>query len=180
MRAVDPTLRLIAVGQGIGAEGEAWDSTAARVAGSEIQYLAIHDYTSLAQNSRAANPRATMMGRAGQFEANYLQIGDLVKVQAPGHDIKLIVNEWNLFYDAGTIESMEGAVFASRMMNGFERDGAVVDSNAISDLLNGWVGGIIQASRDRVYGTPQYYAIDMYIRHLGTERLETTHTSPEL
>jgi alpha-N-arabinofuranosidase len=71
---------------------------------------------------------------------------------------------------------MEGAVFASRMMNGFERDGAVVDSNAISDLLNGWVGGIIQASRDRVHGTWQYYTIEMYSRHLGTERLETTHT----
>jgi hypothetical protein len=84
MRAVDPTPRLIAVGQGIGAEGEAWDSTAARIAGSEIQYLAIHDYTSLAQNSKAANPRTAMMGHAGQFEANYLHIGDLVKVQASG------------------------------------------------------------------------------------------------
>ena len=75
---------------------------------------------------------------------------------------------------------MDGAVYASRMMNGFERDGDVVDSNCISDLLDGWVGGVIQASRDRVYGTAQYYALKMYSDHLGTTRLATEVTSPEL
>ena len=169
MRAVDPQLRLIAVGEGIFANSDNWNSAVLRIAGPEIQYLAVHDYTSLAQNAKSSNPRNTMMARPAEFEANYRHMGDLIHQLAPGRDIKLIVNEWNLFYDAATIQSMEGAVYASRMMNGFERVGDIVEANSISDLLNGWVGGIIQASRDRVYGTPQFYAVQLYGDHLGTD-----------
>jgi alpha-N-arabinofuranosidase len=75
---------------------------------------------------------------------------------------------------------MEGAVYASRMMNGFERVGDIVEANSISDLPNGWVGGIIQASRDRVYGTPQFYAVQLYGSHLGTDVIATTTNSPAL
>ncbi len=181
MRAVDPDIRLIAVGEGAFDTGsDAWDSTVLRIAGPSIQYLAVHDYTSVKKNASSPYPREAMMARAGEFERNFRHIGDLIHQFAPEHPIKLIVNEWNLFYDAATIQSMDGAVYASRMMNGFERDGDVVAANAISDLLNGWVGGIIQASRDRVYGTPQFYTVKMYGDHLGTDRLETTVASPTL
>ena len=180
MRAVDPSLRLIAVGEGIYPGSDAWNTAVLEIAGPQIQYLAVHDYTSLAQNANDPAPRAAMMGRAGEYEANYRHMADLIRRHAPGRDIKLIVNEWNLFYGADIIESMDGAVYAARMMNGFERDGDIVDANCISDLLNGWVGGTIQASRDRVYGTPQYYAIKLYNDHLGTDRLHTEITSPDL
>ena len=180
MRAVDPTLRLIAVGEGVFLNSDAWNSAVLRIAGPEIQYLAVHDYTSVAENAKSPNPRNAMMARAGEFEANYRHMSDLIHQLAPGRDIKLIINEWNLFYDAATIQSMEGAVYASRMMNGFERDGDIVEANSISDLLNGWVGGIIQASRDRVYDTPEFYAVELYSHHLGTDLVSTTATSPAL
>lgn len=175
MRAVDPTIKLIAVG-----EADNWNSTVLKIAGPAIDYLAIHDYTTLTDNAVASNPRARMMGRAGEFEANHRHTGELVARLVPGRNIKLIVNEWNLFYPANVVESMEGAVYASRLMNGFERDGDIVDANCISDLLNGWIGGVIQASRDRIYGTAQYYALRMYSNHLGSERLFAEVTSPEL
>ncbi len=180
MRAVDPSLRLVAVGEGIFKGDSTWNSTVLRVAGPEIQYLAVHDYTSVAENSKAADPRNAMMARATAFEQNYRHIGDLIQANAPGRNIKLIVNEWNLFYGADVIQSMEGAVYASRMMNGFERDGGIVDANSISDLLNGWVGGVIQASRDRVYGTAQFYAVKLYSDHLAADRLQANIVSPEL
>jgi len=175
MREVDPSIKLIAVGA-----ADDWNSTVLKIAGPAIDYLAIHDYTSFTENAVASDPRAQMMGRAGEFEANHRHTGELVAMLTPGRNIKLIVNEWNLLYSADVVESMEGAVYASRMMNGFERDGDVVNANCISDLLNGWVGGIIQASRDRVYGTAQYYAFRMYSDHLGSERLFAEVTSPEL
>ncbi len=183
MRAVDPSLRFIAVGEGPfpdAPNADAWDSAVLRTAGADIQYLAVHDYTTAAENAKAPDPRAAVMARAGAFEADYRHIGDLIHQLAPSRDIKIIVNEWNLFYDAATIQSMDGAVYASRMMNGFERDGDVVEANSISDLLNGWVGGVIQASRDRVYGTAEFYAVDLYSRHLGTDRLDTAISSPAL
>lgn len=113
------------------------------------------------------------------FETNYRHISDLVRQLAPASNIKLIVNEWNVF-DGPTIQGMEGAVYASRMMNGFERDGDIVASNCISDLLNGWIGGIIQSSRDRIYGTAEYYAVKMYADHLGTDRLHSEIASRKL
>ncbi len=180
MRAVDPSIKLIAVGEGIMPHQDEWNSAVLRVAGPEIDFLAIHDYTKLSQNASSPNPRAAMMARAGEFEQSYRHTGDLIAKLAPGRNIHQIVNEWNLFYDAATIQSMEGAVYAARMMNGFEREGDTVESNCISDLLNGWVGGIIQASRDRIYGTAQFYALKMYADHPGTDRLATTLDSPDL
>ena len=75
---------------------------------------------------------------------------------------------------------MDGAVYAARMMNGFERDGDIVEANSISDLLNGWIGGILQASRDRIYATPQFYAVAMYRKRFGTARLHAEVAGPEL
>ena len=180
MRAIDPTIKLIAVGEGIMPEQDSWNSAVLRIAGPEIDFLSIHDYTTLSQNASAPNPRAAMMARAGEFERSYHHTGDLIAKLAPSRNIRQIVNEWNLFYDAATIQSMEGAVYAARMMNGFEREGDTVEANCISDLLNGWVGGIIQASRDRVYGTAQFYALKLYADHPGTDRLATTLVSPDL
>ncbi len=180
MRKVDPTIKLIAVGEGLGKEADTWNRAVITIAGPAIDYLAIHDYTSASKNAEPPNPRATMMSRAGEFERNYQHIGELIAQLSPRHPIKLIVNEWNLFFNASVIQSMEGAVYASRMMNGFERQGSTVEANSISDLLNGWVGGVIQASRDRVYGTAQFYAIQLYNDHLGTERLAARVESPEL
>jgi alpha-N-arabinofuranosidase len=175
MRAVDPAIQLIVVGA-----GDNWNTRMLNTVGRKIDYLAIHDYTAMSQNAKGADTRAQMMERAGEFEANYRHIGELITRLVPGHRIKLIVNEWNLFYPVEVIQSMDGAVYASRMMDGFERAGDVVEANAISDLLNGWIGGVIQVSRDRLYGTPQFHAIKLYRDHLGTERLHAVIESPDL
>jgi alpha-N-arabinofuranosidase len=180
MRAVDPTIQLTAVGEGIMPEQEHWNSTVLQVAGPVINFLAIHDYTSVGDHAKAADPFADMMAQAGNFERGYRHTADLIARLAPGRNIKQIVNEWNLFYPAATIENMTGAVYAARMMNGFERDGDAVEANSISDLLNGWAGGILQASRDRIYGTAQFHAVKLYADHLGTDRLSTMTQSPEL
>ncbi len=180
MRKVDPTIKLIAVGEGLGKEQDTWNRAVISIAGPAIDYLAIHDYTSASKNAAPPNPRATMMSRADEFERNYQHIGKLIAQLSPEHPIKQIVNEWNLFFNANVIQSMEGAVYASRMMNGLERDGDRVEANSISDVLIGWGGGVMQASRDRVYRTAQFYAIQLYNDHLGTERLYARVESPEL
>lgn len=180
MRAVDPSIKLTAVGEGLGKEQNAWNSAVLRMAGPYIDFLAVHDYASASEVKDKANPRAEMMARPAAYQAEYRHTADLIAKLAPGRQIKQIVNEWNLFFGAQTIESMEGAVYASRMMNGFERDGDVLEATAISDMLNGWVGGVIQATRDRIYGTGQYYAIEMYNGRFGTERVHSEVQSPAL
>ena len=51
---------------------------------------------------------------------------------------------------------------------------------AVSDLVNGWSGGIIQASRHAVFVTPTYLAMKLYNEHLGAERLAARVSSTRL
>src|SRR5689334_11176882 len=65
-------------------------------------------------------------------------------------------------------------------MNVFERSGELVEMSAVSDLVNGWPGGIIQARRHNVFVTPIYLVNQLYSTHLGDVRLGTTVDSPYL
>jgi len=177
MRAVDPSIQLIAVGESSVPDARRWNSAVLRVLGKDIDYLAVHDYTTRTENQ---DNRTRMMARTVEFEKRYREMHSLIQQVLPDHPVPFIVNEWNLMYPSTVIQSMDGAVFASRMMNAFERSSEQVSMTSISDLLDGWVGGVIQASRDRVYVTPQFYALRMYASHLGTDRLATEVESPTL
>jgi alpha-N-arabinofuranosidase len=102
----------------------------------------------------------------------------MLRARVPGADIKLIVNEWNSVLPMPRQHSMESALYAARLMNVFERSGDVVAMTAVSDLVNGWPGGIIQAGRHGVYVTPTYRVVQLYNQHLGAERLEAAVVSP--
>jgi alpha-L-arabinofuranosidase len=50
--------------------------------------------------------------------------------------------------------------------------------SAVSDMVNGWPGGIIQAGRTAVFVSPLYHANAMYASHLGADRLQTRVEGP--
>jgi alpha-N-arabinofuranosidase len=62
-------------------------------------------------------------------------------------------------------------------MQVFERS-PLVAMSAESDLVNGWPGGIIQASRDRLFVTPLYHVNQLYNTHRGRDRLKVTVEGP--
>lgn len=177
MRAVDPSIKLIAVGESSMPDAANWDSTVIRILGKDVDYLAVHDYNT---RTKDQNNRTTMMARPHEFEKHYSETHNLFKRISPDHPVPFVVNEWNLFYPSTVIQSMDGAVFASRMMNAFERSTDQVSMTSVSDLVDGWIGGIIQASRDRVYVTPEFHAIHMYASHLGRDLIATSIESPNL
>ena len=63
--------------------------------------------------------------------------------------IGLAINEWGLDLPETRQHSMEAALYGARLMNVFERSSPLVAMTAESDLVNGWPGGIIQASGPR-------------------------------
>jgi len=73
---------------------------------------------------------------------------------------------------------MESALYAARLMNVFERTGDVVQMSAVSDMVNGWTGGVIQASRHGLFVTPTYLVNVLYASHLGGDRLSSTLQGP--
>jgi alpha-N-arabinofuranosidase len=171
MKAVDPSIRIIATGD----NNLEWNRTVLKVAGKNIDYLSVHHYYGLAEMKGDAN---NLRARPLHYEQFYRQMQQMIRDLAPGRDIKLAVNEWNTTLPLPQQHSMESAVYAGRLMNVFERSGDIVWMTAVSDLVNGWTGGLIQASRHALFVTPTYLVNSLYASHLGRDRLSSTIQGP--
>jgi alpha-N-arabinofuranosidase len=170
MRAIDPSIHLIAVGD----NDMKWNRTVLQLAGSNIDYLAIHHYYGTAEMQ--GDP-LNLMAHPLFYERFYKQVEQLIHDTVPGHEIKLAINEWNTSLPLPRQHSMESALYAARLMNVFERSNSVAIS-APSDMVNGWSGGLIQASRHGVFITPTYLVNQLYNQHLGSQTLAARVESP--
>lgn len=171
MRAVDPTIRFIAVGD----NDMEWNRTVLREVGRYIDYLAIHHY--YGRRPMAGDLR-NLMARPLFYERFYDQVRQLIREEVPGRAIRLAINEWGLDLPESAQYSMLSALYGARLMNVFERSSPLVGMTAVSDLVNGWPGGIIQASRHGTFLSPLYHANRLYSTHLGHQRLKARVESP--
>jgi len=170
MSGVDPSIRLIAVGD----NNMEWNRTVLGAAGPQIDYLAIHHYYGAAE---MGGDSSNLMAHALSYERFYKQVADVLREVVPGRTIRLAINEWNTALPLPRQHSMESALYAARLMNVFERSD-IVAMSAVSDLVNGWSGGVIQASRDAVFVTPTYLVNELYNRRLGAARFAAQVSSP--
>jgi alpha-N-arabinofuranosidase len=166
MRAVDPSIKLIAVGD----NDMRWNRTVLKESGASVDYLAVHHYYG---RREAAGDESNIIARPLFYEKFYGELASVIKELAPGRDIRLAINEWGLDLPVARQYSMEAAVYGARLMNVFERAGATVALSAVSDLVNGWPGGIIQAGRHGVFVSPVYLVNQLYAETRGDERLST-------
>jgi alpha-N-arabinofuranosidase len=171
MRAVDPTIQLI----GVGDNDMGWNRTVLGTAGEAIDYVAIHHYYGRKQMDGDGR---NLMARPLFHERFYREVERLVREVAPGRNVRLVINEWGLDLPEARQHSMEAALYGARLMNVFERSSPLVAMTAESDLVNGWPGGIIQASGPRVFVTPLYHVNQLYNAHLGRDRLKVTIEGP--
>jgi alpha-N-arabinofuranosidase len=171
LKAKDPRIELIAVGD----NDMAWNRTLLRAAGREIDHLAIHHYYGAKE---MAGDASNLMARPLFYERFYAEVAKLVRAEAGGREIRLSINEWGLTLSEARYYSMEGALYGARLMNVFERSSPTVAMSAESDLVNGWPGGIIQASRHGLFVSPLYYVNLLYNQSLGRERLRTAVVGP--
>ena len=171
MRAVDPSIKLIAVGD----NNMSWNETVLRIAGEQIDYLAVHHYYG---RREMGDDRMNLMARPLFFERFYEQLEQTMRELVPGRQIKLAINEWGLDLPTQQQYSLESALYSARLMNVFERSGEIVEMSAVSDLVNGWPGGIIQAGRHGVFVSPIYLVNQLYNEHRGNDRLAATVNGP--
>ncbi|HSE22187.1 MAG TPA: alpha-L-arabinofuranosidase C-terminal domain-containing protein [Pyrinomonadaceae bacterium] len=155
MRKVDKEIKLIAVGD----NNMEWNRTVVSKAGPQIDYLAVHHYYG---RSEMAGDRNNLMARPLYYGRFYEQLSQLLRQLSPGRTISLAVNEWGLDLSLDQQYSMLSALYGARLMNVFERSNGVVAMSAVSDLVNGWPGGIIQASRDGLFVSPIYLVNKLY------------------
>jgi alpha-N-arabinofuranosidase len=171
MRAVDPTIQLIAVGD----NDLSWNRTVLRIAGAFIDYLAIHHYYGRAQ---MAGDARNLMARPLFYERFYKDVERVIREEGRGRPIRLAVNEWGLDLPESRQYSMEAALYGARLMHVFERTSPLLAMSAESDLVNGWPGGIIQAGRHGLFVSPLYYVNLIYNEHRGRDRVKTTVEGP--
>ncbi len=171
MRAVDPSIKLIAVGD----NDMNWNRTVLREAGRNIDYLAIHHY--YGRREMRGDP-LNLMARPLFFERFYAQVQQLLGELGLAGRVKLAINEWGLDLPSERQYSMESALYGARLMNVFERSGELVEMSAVSDLVNGWPGGIIQAGRHNVFVSPIYLVNQLYAQHRGDLLLASTVNGP--
>ena len=134
MRAVDTNIQLIAVGD----NDTNWNNTVLRLAGSQIDHLAIHHY--YMENEMAGDP-LNLMARPLHYERFYGEMRRWVRALVPQRRITLAINEWGLGLPVQRAHSIEVALYAARLMNVFERNSDFISMTAVSDLVNGWPGG---------------------------------------
>jgi len=171
MRAVDPNLRLIASGD----NDMKWNRAVLQRAGASIDYLSIHHY--YGRTEMAGDP-CNLMARPLHYENFYRAVGKLIQELVPGKPIKLAINEWGLSLPVEQQDSMDAAVYAGRLMNVFERTNDLIAMTAVSDLVNGWPGGIIQANRHGIFVSPIYLINQLYCEHLGAELVQAKVEGP--
>ena len=171
MRAVDPSIKLIAVGD----NDMKWNRTVLHAAGADIDYLAIHHY--YGRRELHGDP-LNLMARPPHFERFYREVEQMLRELGLEGRVKLAINEWGLDLPTERQYSMESALYGARLMNVFERMGQLVEMSAVSDLVNGWPGGIIQAGRQSVFVSPIYLVNQLYNDHRGDIRLASIVTSP--
>jgi len=164
MRAVDPSIKLIAVGD----NNMSWNRTVLRSAGDSIDYLAIHHYYG---RHEAGNDLSKLLARPLFLERFYGDVLQLLRELKLEGRVKLAINEWGLDLPTERQYSIEAALYGARLMNVFERSGRLVEMSAVSDLVNGWPSGIIQASLHSVFVTPIYLVNQVYNDHRGDVRL---------
>ena len=171
MRAVDPSIEVIAVGD----NDMAWNRTVIERAGVPFDYLAIHHYYG---RRDMQGDLTKLVARPLHYERFYGEVEALLGQLPADRRPKLAINEWGLDLPESQQYSILAALYAARLMNVFERRNDLVAMSAVSDLVNGWPGGIIQAGRQGVFVTPIYLVNRLYASRLGVERLKTTVDSP--
>ena len=171
MRRVDSTIRFIAVGD----NDMAWNRTVLLAVGRDVDFLSIHHY--FGGDSTERDPRV-LMPHPLEYERFYRKVDSLARALVPGRPIRLAINEYGLAVRERQQHGIDAAIYGARLMNVFERTSPLVAMSAVSDMVNGWPGGIIQAGRQAVFVTPLYHVNRMYAEHQGRERLRTTVQGP--
>jgi alpha-N-arabinofuranosidase len=170
MRAVDPSIRLI----GVGDNDMNWNRAVLMTAGSTLDYLAIHHYYG---EQDMHGDLLNLMAHPLHYQRLYRELAQTIGELVPDHPILLAINEWNTSLPLPAQHCMLSALYGARLMNVLERS-SIVGMSAPSDMVNGWSGGLIQASRHGVFVTPTYLVNQLYANHLGRYRLSSTVESP--
>jgi len=179
MRQADPSIRIVAVGQGVLTEaaddpGKQWNEVVLREAGDLIDYLSFHIYQPGQEGwLESYDPEQlhhTVCAAPLDVERAIQRMARQIAEVVPGRDIKVALDEWNLWLapppEAETMHRVvytgRDALYVAGMLNAFQRCCNELALANLAQLVN--VLPAIVTDGTRAYATPIYYPFLMYHR----------------
>ncbi len=167
MRAVDPSIKLVAVGMG----RPRWDPVVLKIAGKEIDYFSLHCYIPPAVLSTMTNRMKDFYNIiAGAFEMerrieNFESI--IEEIMGNKEAIPISFDEWNALWN--TRQHFEGyytlrdGIFAASVFEVMHRHANTVKLATQAQLTN--VIPMIVTNATDLYVNPIYLAFQLFARH---------------
>lgn len=183
MRAVDPGLRLVAVG----ADVPEWDEQVLRVAGDSVDYISIHQY-------HGSDDYLATVGAAAHVERRLALLASVIQVVQDAlrreRPIEIAMDEWNVCYPAWGLSELQpetgldeyiapfeqplalkDALFAAGVFHAMFRLCRTVTLANVAQMVN--VLGVLQTEGDALILSSVYHAFDLYANHTGHSALPT-------
>lgn len=142
-----------------------WNEVVARDIKEKLDVLCLHMYTLKAMEQRHydnCDIYYAVTGSVVKYEEILKESFNIIKKYNSG--AQLAVTEYNLgtLIDSYREQTLEAALFNAGMLNMFLRNIEKIKMCNISDLVNGWPGGIIVSKNGHAYGTASYYVMKLY------------------
>jgi alpha-N-arabinofuranosidase len=169
LKAVDPTVQVIAVG----ANDPDWDLEVLKRAGRLVDYLSIHqyygndDYYGTVLAAAAAERRLRLLG-------SVLDVAEaILQRDTP---LQIAFDEWNIWYRGRgrpweEFYALKDALFAAGVFNALYRLCRRVTMANLAQMVNAL--GMLHATPDQLVRSPIYHVFDLYANHTGRIVLDT-------
>jgi alpha-N-arabinofuranosidase len=193
MRAVDPNIKIIAVGdqvlqEDISDAGYQWNKIVLQELGDIIDYLSFHlyqpDQSGWRENYDTEALHRTVCAAPLAAEAIIRRIDEQIRIFASRQNIRVAFDEWNLWLsppeNAATMHkipyNMRDAMYAAGMLNAFHRQCKSLGMANLAQLVN--VLPLIMANAQKAVPTAIYYPFLMY-QNMKSIALEAAVKGPK-
>lgn len=185
MKSVDQDIELLAVGAVPALS--AWNKEVLEFAGNEIDFLSLHVYFPglVIVPTWKGNPKREYYGimAAGRELDTFLDAFDaqIKKYSPPGADVRMALDEWNLWWNGQQIVRAEDYEFSSSLFTAdilirlLKRGDRAAFAN-FAQLVN-VLGLVITDPGGGMYFTGGYYAFKLFANLSGDRMIESTSTA---
>ncbi|HEY1792224.1 MAG TPA: alpha-L-arabinofuranosidase C-terminal domain-containing protein [Opitutaceae bacterium] len=192
----DPANKISRIACGPASDDYDWTDTLMRLAGKQMDGLALHYYT-IPSGDWAKKGSATHFGRPQYLSAlaNTLHMEELISRHSaimdkydPQKKVGLIVDEWGIWTDVETgtnpgflyqQNSMRDAIIAALNLHIFQSHADRVRGANIAQMVN-VLQSMILTDGARIVLTPTYHVFDMFKVHQGAVSIPVSLKTPNL
>lgn len=183
MKKRDSNIHLLVCGADGGSMDQSWNQTLYQKLNGKFDLLSLHYYAPLVNS--ALYDEKELYRAVAAFPVKIEQTIKLTSQVMKEMDcqVPFAITEWNCNYgeddQSGREQTLEAAVANAGLMNVFLRNSSEIEMCNISDLVNGWSGGIIRSQKGRTFGTATYHMLKLYRDMQPKYVLECEYNSAE-